>query len=460
MRLTPVGRPRRCRGPVAAAAVLAAVLAPAHAGLRTVAYYAGWMQDHLPAAEVDFGALTHVVHFALVPNPDGTLDDATNVVTAGNAADVVARAHAAGTKALISVGGAGSADGFRGACSPANLPLFVANIVAVARSRGYDGVDLDWEPLEPTDAALCTSLVNGLRTALDACSPRPLLTAAVATQPGLVAALQHQFDQVNLMTYDLAGPWPGWATWFNSPLHDGGFRLPGTGAPAPSAGGMVDTFAAAGVAPEKLGVGIDFYGRVWSGGTGTSTGGASLPRQSWAGAPQMTSAAYHEIMTTFYQPQLRAWDAAAQAAWLGIDAAGSADDRFISYDDEAACRAKVGYAARRGLGGVMIWELGGGYRPDQPGGGRDPLLQAVKQAVRETLVMTSIRAGGGDVTVEFSSAIGQSYRVEWSADLLPGSWAGLAEVTAAGPVTRVTDPGGDSHPRRFYRVVEVRPAIP
>ncbi len=363
MRLTPVGRTRRFRGPVAAAAVFAAVFAPAHAGLRAVAYYAGWMQDHLPAAEVDFGALTHVIHFALVPNPDGTLDDATNVVTAGNAADVVARAHAAGTRALISVGGAGSAGGFRGACSPANLPQFVANIVALARTRGYDGVDLDWEPLEPTDAALYTSLVNGLRAALDACPPRPLLTAAVATQPGLVAALQHQFDQVNLMTYDLAGPWPGWATWFNAPLHDGGFRLPGTGAPAPSAGAMVDTFAAAGVAPERL-------------------------------------------------------------------------------------------------GSVMIWELGGGYRPDQSGGGRDPLLQAFKQAVRETFVMTSIRTGGGDVTGEFSSAIGQAYRVESSANLQPGSWAGLAEVTATGLVTRVTDPGGDSPPRRFYRVVETRPGNP
>ncbi len=58
-------------------------------------------------------------------------------------------------------GGAGSAGGFRGACSPANLPQFVANIAALARTRGHDGVDLDWEPLEPTDAALYTSPSTG-----------------------------------------------------------------------------------------------------------------------------------------------------------------------------------------------------------------------------------------------------------------------------------------------------------
>lgn len=50
-------------------------------------------------------------------------------------------------------------------------------------TRGYDGVDLDWEPLESSDTALFTNLVTELREALDEISPRPLLTAAVATEP-------------------------------------------------------------------------------------------------------------------------------------------------------------------------------------------------------------------------------------------------------------------------------------
>jgi len=444
-----------------AIAALTLIPLPLVAGLRSVAYYAAWNQwGHMPASAVDYSALSHVIHFAAVPNGDGTLDGESNGVTPQHSADVVARAHAAGCKVLISVGGAGSAPGFRSACAAQNLPAFIQNIVIFMSSRGYDGVDLDWEPLEAADATLFTNLTNGLRAALDGIAPRPWLTAAVATQPDLLADLQHQFDQIHLMTYDLAGPWPGWVTWFNAPVADGGYRFPSTNKPVPSAEGMLNTFLGAGIDARKLAIGIDFYGRVWSGGAGTSTGGATLPRQSWTTAPTMTYQAYHQIMTNHYQPQRHHWDDAAQAAYLSIDNAGSANDKFITYDDPTACRAKVGYSTRRGLGGVMIFELGGGYRPDQPAGQREPLLQAVKEAVRETFVIREVRHSGADIVVSFSSAIGQSYRLERSPDLLPDSWETVDTVTATNLVTEVTDSGGAGYSRRFYRVAENRVTAP
>lgn len=433
----------------------------AEAGLRSMAYYAAWNQwGHMPASAVDFSAFTHVIHFAVVPRSDGTLDSESNGVIPAHSADVVARAHAAGSKVLISFGGAGSAPGFRGACTPENLPSFIQNIVTFMGSRGYDGVDLDWEPLDAVDVILFTNLVSGLRTALDGITPRPLLTAAVAGQPELLAGLQHHFDQIHLMTYDLAGPWPGWVTWFNAPIKDGGYRFSSTGGLVPSAEGMLDTFLDAGVDARKLAIGIDFYGRVWSGGTGTSTGGATLPRQTWTTAPAMSYQAYHQIMTDFHQPQRHGWDEAAQAAFLSIDQPGSTDDKFISYDDPAACRAKVRYATQRGLGGVMIYELGGGYRPDQPSGEREPLLQAVKNAVREMFVIREVRQEGTDVVLTFSSAIGQDYRLERSPDLAPGSWETIATIIATDLNSEVTDSGGAGQPRRFYRVAENRGPIP
>src|SRR5205823_1834319 len=135
---------------------------------------------------------------------------------------------------VIAIGGESSAGGFRGATTSANLTKFVANIVNVVTSSGYDGVDIDWEPLESGDSTQYTALVNALRSALNGLTPRRLLTAAVATQPALIASLQSQFDQINLMTYSLSGPWSGWVTWFDSPIYDGDYRFPSTGGPVSS----------------------------------------------------------------------------------------------------------------------------------------------------------------------------------------------------------------------------------
>ncbi|MEA2625574.1 MAG: chitinase [Candidatus Binatota bacterium] len=356
----------------------------AHAEMWTTAYYAGWMQPYLPASEVDFTAVTHVIHFAIIPRADGTLDASTLQITPGSSADVVTRAHDAGVPVLISVGGAGTAGGFRGATSAANLSRFVANLVAFMSGRGYDGIDVDWEPLESADRTQFTALARSLRSALDSRSPRPLLTAAVGSEPALIASVQDSFDQVNLMTYVLSGPWPGWVTWHNSPIYDGGYRFPSTGGLVPSADGMVQSFVDAGVAPGKLGIGIDFYGFVWGGGGGTATGGVTAPRQSWTATPWISGeTAYYTIRSDYFrEPWVRSWDPAAEAAYLSLDSSGSSGDRFVSFDDETTCARKVAYARNRGIGGVMIWELGGGYRADQAAGERDPLLQAVKRARR------------------------------------------------------------------------------
>jgi hypothetical protein len=150
------------------------------------------------------------------------------------------------------------------------------------------------------------------------------------------------------------------------------------------------------------------------------------------------------------------WIEAAQAAYLSIDNPGSADDKFVSYDDATACRAKVRYAAQHGLGGVMIFELGGGYRPDQPEGGRDPLLRAVKEAVTENFLIHQIRQSGADIVISFSSAIGKEYRLERSTDLRPDSW----ENAATDLRTEVVDPGAAGAAQRFYRVREIRGTMP
>src|SRR2546421_10769439 len=86
------------------------------------AYYAGWSQGNsnngiLPAENIDYSAITHIIHFSLVPGSNGSLDYSSNSITPTNSSTLVAAAHAAGKKVLICVGGWGTDGGFAGATS-------------------------------------------------------------------------------------------------------------------------------------------------------------------------------------------------------------------------------------------------------------------------------------------------------------------------------------------------------
>lgn len=433
-----------------AAAAIVILATSVHADLWSTAYYAGWMQSQVSASHIDFGAVTHVIHFSVVPNNNGSLNSTVHSLSPANSADLVSRARAAGREVLVSVGGADTQTAFRSATAPTNAPFFVSNLVQFARSRGYDGIDIDWEPLDTSDAPQFTNFVRSLRSALNDIQPRLLLTAATASQPALFASLKDQFDQINLMTYDLSGPWPGWITWFNAPIYSGNTRLPGTGGLVPSADGMVNDFIAAGVPPASLGIGIAFYGVVWSAGTGTTTGGATQPRQAWTTPPATTAIPFDTIMSSYFQPQRYRWDAAAQAAYLTIEEAGSANDKFISYDDIRACQSKVSYARNRGLGGVMIWELGTGYRSTQPEGQRDPLLQAIKQALAPPR-LNPLTVTNNQVGLSFTGMPLAQYRVQWTSNAFATNWSSLpATLSSTGGVIQFQDPIAPLP--RFYRV--------
>src|SRR5882724_2806855 len=102
----------------------------------------------LPVPDIDWSALTHIVHFAAVVNADGTLDLETEQISK-NAESLVAAAHKAGVKALLGVMQAnwsGQTTTLEQAATSHRAEL-VSNIMKVVDAYGYDGVDVDWEPL-------------------------------------------------------------------------------------------------------------------------------------------------------------------------------------------------------------------------------------------------------------------------------------------------------------------------
>lgn len=430
------------------------------AGFWSTGYYAGWTQSDLPASNIDFTALTDIIHFSVVPNSNGSLNSSDNSLTTANSADIISRAHAAGKEVLLCVGGADSQAGFQGATTNANLSTFINNLTNFMAGRGYDGIDVDWEPLNASDAAEYTNFIEGLRSALNAFPSHKLLTAAAGAYPPygdppdseylMYAEIQGLFDQINIMTYDLSGPYEGWVTWFNSPVYDGGYRFPSSGGLVPSVDGAVGNFITNGVLPGKLGIGIAFYGYIWTGGSGTSTGGVTQPRQSWTTAPTVTTPAYTDIITGYYQTNLYHWDAAAQAAYLSITNSNPTNDMFISYDDQRTCQAKVSYARNRGLGGVMIWELSQDHQANEP----DPLLEAVNQSLASPGPL-SVQLMGSNISLSFAGIALGDYSVQWTSNLVAGQWnvLVLTNISGDGGTEQILDPGAaTNHIPRFYRV--------
>ena len=59
---------------------------------------------------------------------------------------------------------------------------------------------------------------------------------------------------------------------------------------------------------------------------------------------------------------------------------GSEACTFVSYEDEASIADKGNYVKSKGLGGAIIWAINEGYRPSQPAGSRDPLMEAMAKA--------------------------------------------------------------------------------
>lgn len=363
--------------PLARAAPTVAPMRAAHPFWVT-AYYACWTQEAgtLSPDKIDYGAVSHIVHFAATPGDDGAINDKAFVkVTPAQSQALLAAAHAAGRKVLLCIGGADTAPHFRASLRDVVRPVFIRNLVRLATARGYDGLDIDMEPLVDADGPALTTFLRELRAALSAANPRLLLTAAVGGLPSTFAACQGQLDQINLMTYDLSGPWEGFQTWYNASLYDGGARLLTPTRPLPSVQGMLQQYVAAGIAPSKLGIGLAFYGQVWT--------GATSPNQPIAGMT-MQAMDYGALLDRYFRPDRLHWDAQAHAPYLSVDAPTPAGRKFISYDDERLVAEKIAYARQHGLGGVIIWELGSGYRANQSGGEKDRLLQAVKRAWHTT----------------------------------------------------------------------------
>ncbi|QSB15328.1 glycoside hydrolase family 18 protein [Natronosporangium hydrolyticum] len=167
-------------------------------GRISLGYYPGWV-SYSPS-QIDYSPWTHIGHFGIYPQTDGGLRFGN--LSRGDLTPAVQAAHAAGTQIYLVIGSEGMREEFMGATRDRNRAGFVREIVSLAASHGYDGIEIDWS--DPVDADRFTALIRDLRTEINSSAPGLALTFSAVSgllAPSLAGRLHQHVDYIHLMSY-------------------------------------------------------------------------------------------------------------------------------------------------------------------------------------------------------------------------------------------------------------------
>jgi chitinase len=95
-----------------------------------------------PPRDIKFQLYSHICHAFLVADADGQVRTGRNVPSR----ELTAKAHQAGVKVLVSLGGWGWDSQFASIVSkPEAEDRYFKSVMAIVDENDYDGIDLDWE---------------------------------------------------------------------------------------------------------------------------------------------------------------------------------------------------------------------------------------------------------------------------------------------------------------------------
>lgn len=357
---------------------------PPQGDYMVVAYVAGFR--NFDFSSIDASKLTHI-NYAFANIIDGEVRFGSEAIddTEMNVDDL-RELSALGKvnpdlKILVSVGGWGWSGNFSDAAlTDSSRNRFGASAARFVRDYSLDGIDIDWEypnhpgagnTYRPEDVHNFTLLLECVRKHIDSLAMAEgrkdnyLLTIATGASEHYAAntelgPLSEYLDFINIMTYD---------------FHHGGSTQTGhhanlwlsewDAADGDATDKAVELHLKAGVPPEKLNIGIPFYGRIWRGVEPVNNGLYREAATTGAGMP------YAEVLKALADPAFtRLYDSSAASPFLW----NATDSVFISYEDEGSIAARMEYVRSKGLGGVMFWE----YTEDVDG----MLLKAVTDGLK------------------------------------------------------------------------------
>ncbi|MBK8504726.1 MAG: T9SS type A sorting domain-containing protein [Saprospiraceae bacterium] len=291
---------------------------------KTIGYFPYYRFNSVD--QIDFSKLTHVnIAFA---NPDisGNLKVGGVDIT-----PVVLDAHAAGAEVFISLAGgvlsASEEDAWKELIKPAQRGVFIHKILQYVSDHNLQGIDVDleWSHVDEN----YTGFILSLRDSVDRYGLG--LTAALPGHyryPQITDQALDAFDWINMMVYDLTGPWTpqnvGPHSSYNHALN------------------AISYWSGQGVGKDRLTLGVPCYG------------------YDFTNLNQVVARTYAEMIKL-------------DTNYAYLDQVGQ-----MYYNGIATIEAKTRLALDQ-LSGIMIWEIG------QDDFGAYSLLDKISQTVEMTL---------------------------------------------------------------------------
>ncbi len=201
-------------------------------------YQFDWLND------IEFERLTHVNIAFANPDAQGNLS-----VEGVNIALAVNKAHQKGCKVFISLAGGYLTPeweaNWNNLALPANRPAYIQKIVQYVQAQHLDGVDIDLEWQYVQD--WYSPFVIELKAALAPLNlPLSVALPGSYRYPQISAEALAAYDWVNMMVYDLTGPWDA--------------SNPGQHSPYDWAQDCIAYWKSQGMPAQKLTLGVPFYG--------------------------------------------------------------------------------------------------------------------------------------------------------------------------------------------------------
>ena len=282
--------------------------------------------------------------------PNGSIPPGWQMLRSERFVEVQAELQAAGVKVVPVIQRAAWQDGTRKRTvellsKKKNRRALVDNILAFIARRGFDGVNLDFEPVPAQVADDYVALVRELRAALDELDPE--LHLSVDVLPSL-----ENYDLAALTADDAADL---------AVIMGYGYRTTASGtagstAPLDGLATTVDA-ALAQADAQRLLLALPWYGLDWA--TDSAAAGSSVRRGNKIARP--SSLLYREARAQAARSG-RAYDPISASAWTVYAARGCATCtpawRQAWYEDPDGFAAKLELATDAGLAGVGVWTLG------------------------------------------------------------------------------------------------------